>query len=135
MLSPNKKVWSLSFTIEVFSSQGMSPMTSSRPCKNNSKQLWYCKTNRKHWKTNCFHKVMSYFKTKKCIIRSVLNDQFSNHAITYICNKDTFILYLWSLCWRVFWKFLVFFVFFRKKLCFKIREINKHNQTKLFLFL
>ena len=30
MLSPNKRVRSLSFTTEVFSSQGMSPMTSSK---------------------------------------------------------------------------------------------------------
>ena len=34
LLSPNKRVWSLSFTTEVFSSQGLSPMTGSRPCKN-----------------------------------------------------------------------------------------------------
>ena len=109
LLSPNKRVWSLSFTTDVFSSQGMSLMTSSiaryvsydnlhrkvcllwqapsqsmslmtssRPCKNNSEQLWYCQTNRKHWKTNFFHKVTSYFKTKKmyythCAERSVIS--------------------------------------------------------------
>ena len=33
-LSPNKRVCSLPFTGEVFSLQGMTPMTSPRPCKN-----------------------------------------------------------------------------------------------------
>ena len=33
---------------------------------------------------------------------------FYNYAITYICNKDVFILYLWSLWWRVFRKLVMF---------------------------
>ena len=108
LLLPNKGVWSLSFTTEVFSSQGMSPMTSSRPCKNNSEQLWYCQTNRKHWKMIFFHKVTSYFKTKKMYYTHCAERAVIYYAITYICDKDVFILYLWSLWWKVLRKFLIF---------------------------
>ena len=137
MLLPDKRVSSLSFTTEVFSSQGMSPMTSSRPCKNNSEQLWYCQTNRKHWKTNFFTQGCELFQNEKDVLYTVCwtISYFSNHAIIYICNKDVFILYLWSLWWRVLRKFFVFSFSSEKKLCFKIREINKQTQTKWFLFL
>ena len=137
MLLPNKRVWSLSFKTGVFSSQGMSPMTSSRPCKNNSEQLWYCQTNRKHWKTNFSTQGCELFQNEKDVLYTVCwtISYFSNHAIIYICNKDVFILYLWSLWWRVLPKFFVFSFSSEKKLCFKIREINKQTQTKWFLFL
>ena len=135
MPSPNKIVWSLSFTREVFSLQGVSPMTSSRPCKNNSEQLWYCQTNRKHGKT-FFSQGYKLFQNEKNVLCTLcwMISYFSNHAITYIYNKDVFILHLWSLWWRVFWKFLVFSFSSEKKL-FKIQEINKQTQTKWFLFL
>ena len=74
------------------------------------------------------------------ILPDILTDEtkifiLSADAITYICNKDIFILYLWSLWWRVFWKFLVISFSSEKKLCFKIQEINKQTQMKWFLFL
>ena len=126
----------MSFTTEVFSSQGMSPMISSRLCKNNSEQLWYCQTNRKHWKTIFFSQGYELFQNEKNVLYALCwtISYFSNHAVTYICHKDVFILYLWSLWWRVFRKFLVFSFSSEKKLCFKIREINKQTQTKWFLF-
>ena len=51
-----------------------------------------------------------------------MNDQI------YICNKDIF---MWR---RVFRKFLFLSFSSEKKLCFKIREINKETQIK-FIFL
>ena len=47
---------------------------------------------------------------------------FSNHAITYICNKDAFTLYLWSLWWRVFRKFLVFLFKSEKRYVLKYQK-------------
>ena len=91
-------VWSLSFTMEVFSLQDMSPITSSRPCKNNSEQLWYCQTNRKH-----FSQGYKLFQNEKNVLYTLCwtISYFSNHAITCICNKDVFILYLWLLWSKV----------------------------------
>ena len=74
------------------------------------------------------------------ILPDILTDEtkifiLSADAITYICNKDIFILYLWSLWQRVFQKFLGFLFSSVKKLCFEIQEINKQTQTKRSLFL
>ena len=101
--------------------------------KNNSEQLWYCQTNRKHWKTNFFSQGCKLFQNERNAFYALCT--YVTPTITYICNKDVFILYLWSLLWRVFQKFLVFLFSSEKKLCFKIQEINKQTQTKWFLFL
>ena len=84
--------------------------------KNNSEQLWYCQTNRKHWKMNLL--INKLFQNEKNVLYALcwMISYLYNHAITYICNKEVFILYLWSLWWRVFWKFLVFSFSSEKKL-------------------
>ena len=124
LLLPNKRVWSLSFGMEVFSSQGMSPMASSRPCKSNSEQLWYCQRNWKHWKMNFFLQGCELFQSEKNVLYALCwtISYFSNHAITYICNKEVFTLYLWSLWWRVFRKFLVFSFGSEKKFVLKYEK-------------
>ena len=98
--------------------------------KINKEQLWTAVILSNKWKALknefFFTRLRVISKRKKCIIRTVLNDQL------YICNKDILILYLWSLWWRVLWKF-VFSFSSEKKFCFKIQEINKRTQTK-FLF-
>ena len=103
--------------------------------KINKEQIWTAVILSN--KQKAFSQGYKLFQNKKNVLYTLcwMISYFYNHAITYICNKDIFILYLWSMWWRVFQKFLVLSFTSEKKLCFKIREINKQTQTKWFLFL
>ena len=102
--------------------------------KNNSEQLWYCQTNSNHWKTTFFTRLQVISKRKKCIIRTVLNDQLNiSNQRTYVTK--TFLYLIYKHCnGECFESFLFFCFVQKKKLFFKKWEINKQTQTKWFFF-
>ena len=101
--------------------------------KNNSEQLWYCQTNRKHWKMNLL--INKLFQNEKNVLYALcwMISYLYNHAITYICNKEVFILYLWPLWWRVFRKFFIFSFSSKKSYVLKYnKQINRLKWNDFF---
>ena len=104
---------------------------------NKEEQLWTAvilSNKQKALKNEFFSQGYKLFQNEKNVLYALCWTISYFYNITCICNKDVFILYLWSLWWRVFQKFLVFSLSSEKKLCFKIQEINKQTQMKWFLF-